>query len=179
MYLPPIFFAGLATMFIVGMNRDDPDGLPSALIGREAPLVQGTPLGVGRDGEGAAGFDDAALRAPGVKLVNYWASWCAPCRAEHPMLERLAAEGVTIYGVNYKDKPEDALGFLAELGNPFAAMIADKGRMALDWGVYGVPETYVIDGAGKIVLRFPGPITERVLRETIRPAMEAAAAQPE
>ncbi|MDG1280013.1 MAG: DsbE family thiol:disulfide interchange protein [Pseudorhodobacter sp.] len=174
MYLPPILFAGLATMFIVGMNREDPDSLPSAMIGREAPMVQGAPLGTGRNGEGAAGFDDAALRAPGVKLVNYWASWCAPCRAEHPMLEKLASEGVTIYGVNYKDKPEDALGFLAELGNPFAAMIADQGRMALDWGVYGVPETYVIDGEGKIVLRFAGPISAAELERSIRPAIAEA-----
>lgn len=168
MYLPPILFAGLATMFIVGMNRDDPDGLPSAMIGRQAPAVEGTPLGEG------GGFDDATLRAPGVKLVNYWASWCAPCRAEHPMLEQLASEGVKIYGVNYKDKPDDALGFLAELGNPYAAMIADQGRMALDWGVYGVPETYVIDGEGKIVLRFAGPISAAELERSIRPAIAQA-----
>jgi cytochrome c biogenesis protein CcmG, thiol:disulfide interchange protein DsbE len=171
MYLPPILFAGLATMFIVGMNREDPDSLPSAMIGREAPLVQGAPLGTGRNGEGAAGFDDAALRAPGVKLVNYWASWCAPCRAEHPMLEKLASEGVTIYGVNYKDKPEDALGFLAELGNPFAAMIADQGRMALDWGVYGVPETYVIDRDGVIRHKHTGELTRDVMQKQLLPLL--------
>jgi cytochrome c biogenesis protein CcmG/thiol:disulfide interchange protein DsbE len=131
--------------------------------------VQVTPLGDGPV------LRDADLRGDGVKLVNYWASWCAPCRVEHPNLTRLAAEGVTIHGVNYKDKPANALGFLSELGNPYTAMGADEsGRMALEWGVYGVPETYVIDGQGKIVLRFAGPITERVLENTIRPAIEAA-----
>jgi len=110
-----------------------------------------------------------------VTLVNYWASWCAPCRVEHPNLEELAESGITIYGVNYKDKPGNALGFLEELGNPYAAMGADaQGRMALDWGVYGVPETYVIDGDGQIVLRFAGPITDRVMEKTILPAIEKA-----
>lgn len=166
MFLPPVLFAGLALMFFIGMQRDDPDGLPSALAGKQAPAVQLTQLGEG------APFTDATLREPGVKLVNYWASWCAPCRAEHPMLEALAAEGIPIYGANYKDKPEHALAFLAELGNPYAAMGADEaGRMALNWGVYGVPETYVIDGDGKILLRFAGPITARALQDTIRPAL--------
>ncbi|MDZ4096950.1 MAG: DsbE family thiol:disulfide interchange protein [Paracoccaceae bacterium] len=169
MFLPPLLFAGLAAMFFVGMNREDPDGLPSALAGKPAPAVVLTQLGDG------APFTDATLRAPGVKLVNYWASWCAPCRAEHPILEALAAEGVKIYGVNYKDKPDQALGFLAELGNPYTALGADSGRMAINWGVYGVPETYVIDGTGKILLRFAGPITEAALQDTIRPLMETAA----
>jgi cytochrome c biogenesis protein CcmG, thiol:disulfide interchange protein DsbE len=169
MILPPVLFAGLAATFYIGMARDDPDGLPSALAGKSAPAVRVTPLG------DLPTFDDATLRAPGVKLVNYWASWCQPCRAEHPMLEVLAAEGTTILGVNYKDDPDKALAFLAELGSPYAAIGADaSGRMALDWGVYGVPETYVIDGNGKILLRFAGPITERSLNDTIRPAMASA-----
>ncbi|AZB64803.1 DsbE family thiol:disulfide interchange protein [Cereibacter sphaeroides] len=171
MFVPPVLFAGLAAMFFVGMQRENPDELPSALAGKPAPAVRTEPLG------DHPPFEDAILRAPGVKLVNYWASWCAPCRVEAPTLEALAADGVEIHGVNYKDKPENAEAFLAELGNPYATMGADaSGRMALDWGVYGVPETYVIDGKGRIVLRFPGPVTERVLEETIRPAMEKAAA---
>jgi cytochrome c biogenesis protein CcmG/thiol:disulfide interchange protein DsbE len=168
MFLPPVLFAGLAALFIVGMNRDDPDSLPSALAGKQAPAVQVTALAE------FPGFTDADLRKPGVKLVNFWASWCAPCRAEHPLLEQLASEGITIYGVNYKDRPDDAKGFLAELGNPFAAIGADQGRMALDWGVYGVPETYVINGEGQIVLRFAGPISAAELERSIRPAIAEA-----
>lgn len=165
--LPPLLFAGLAGLFYAGMGRDD--SLPSTMVGRAAPVVNVTPLGP------EPPFDAATLAAPGVKLVNYWASWCAPCRAEHPLLERLASEGIPIYGVNYKDDPEKALAFLAELGNPFRAIGADAtGRMALEWGVYGVPETYVIDGEGRVVLRFAGPITAQELERTIRPAMEKA-----
>ena len=169
MVLPPVVFLGLAALFFVGMQREDPDGLPSALVGKQAPAVVLTQLGDQQP------FTDGDLRDGNVKLVNYWASWCGPCRAEHPNLELLAEEGVTIYGANYKDKPGNALGFLEELGDPYTAIGADdSGRMALDWGVYGVPETYVIDGDGNIVLRFAGPITERALESTIRPAIESA-----
>jgi len=168
--IPPLAFAALAVLFAVGMFRDDPDALPSARAGQQAPPMVLTEL------PGKQAFTDAALREPGVKLVNYWASWCAPCRVEHPALERLADEGVTIYGVNYKDEPAKALAFLRDLGDPYAAVAADpKGRTGIDWGLYGVPETYVIDGEGRIVLRFAGPITSSVLENTIRPAMREAA----
>mgnify|MGYP004495792449 CR=1 FL=1 len=167
--LPPVLFAGLATLFYVGMMRSDPDGLPTAFAGRPAPAIAVTPLGNG------ALPDDAGLRDGGVTLVNFWASWCAPCRAEHPMLEQLAAEGVEVVGVNYKDQPDNALGFLAELGDPFAFKGADaSGRMGVNWGLYGVPETFVVDGNGTIVARLAGPITAATLRDTIRPAIEAA-----
>lgn len=169
MVMPPLIFLGLAALFFVGMQRENPDALPSALEGEPAPAVMLTQLG---DKEP---FEDSDLRDGTVKLVNYWASWCGPCRAEHPNLEALADEGVIIYGVNYKDDPVKALNFLKELGNPFASIGADaSGRMALNWGLYGVPETYVVDGEGNIVLRFAGPITERSLDSTIRPAIEAA-----
>lgn len=172
MALPPLLFAGLAAMFVWGMNREDPDALPSAFAGKQAPAVAVVPLGDLPD------FTETDLRDGRVKLVNFWASWCAPCRAEHPNLKKLQEEGVTILGVNYKDKPEAALGFLAELGNPYAAVGADEsGRMGIDWGLYGVPETFVIDGAGKVVLRFPGPISERVLDSEIRAAIRGAAAE--
>ncbi|QOL79718.1 DsbE family thiol:disulfide interchange protein [Pseudooceanicola spongiae] len=170
MVLPPVIFLGLAALFYFGMQREDPDQLPSALSGKQAPPVVITQLG------DLPGFDDATLRDGQIKLVNFWASWCAPCRVEHPNLSALSEqEGVPIYGVNYKDKPENALGFLAELGNPYAATGADsQGRMAINWGLYGVPETYVIDGEGRVLLRFAGPVTQRVIREQIAPLIEGA-----
>ena len=164
MILPPVAFAGLALAFWMSMQNGD-QALPSTMEGRMAPEVSVTPLGSGPP------VTQADMTAPGVKLVNFWASWCQPCRVEHPMLEQLAGEGVVIHGINYKDKPEAALGFLAEMGNPYARLGADSGRMALNWGVYGVPETYVIDGQGKVVLRWAGPVTADVLEKVIRPAM--------
>ena len=169
MFAPPVLFAALAGLFMAGMMRDDPDGLPSAFAGKAAPLLQVTALGDGPL------LTDALLRAPGVKVVNYWASWCAPCRVEHPRLSEIAASGVPVYGVNYKDSAANALGFLDELGNPYAAVGADAtGRTALDWGLYGVPETFVIDGSGTVVLRFAGPITKTEMDRTILPAIAAA-----
>lgn len=169
MLAPPVIFAGLATLFYVGMQREDPDALPSVRIDKPAP-----PMTLGTLG-GEPGFSDDTLNGPGVKLVNYWASWCAPCRAEHPTLEALAAEGIPIYGINYKDDPAKALAFLNELGNPYSGLgTDDSGRTAIDWGVYGVPETFVIDRDGKVVFRFAGPITRRALEEKVRPAINAA-----
>lgn len=170
MVLPPLIFLGMAGLFYFGMQRDDPDQLPTTLTGKQAPPVALTPLG------DLQGFDDAALRDGEIKLVNFWASWCAPCRVEHPNLSALSTqEGVAIYGVNYKDQPEKALGFLNELGNPYAATGADlQGRMAINWGLYGVPETYVIDGEGQVLMRFAGPVTQRVIRDQIAPLIEAS-----
>lgn len=169
MLLPPVIFAGLAAMFWLGMQRENPNDLPSTFVGREVPVVQVAEL------PGHPLLTDAVLRAPGVKLVNFWASWCAPCRAEAPLLEQLAAEGVVIHGVNYKDDPAKAEAFLAELGNPYATIGTDAGRMGLDWGIYGVPETFVINGEGKVTYRFPGPITAQELERVIRPELAKAA----
>ncbi|OWU81534.1 DsbE family thiol:disulfide interchange protein [Phaeobacter sp. 22II1-1F12B] len=169
MVIPPLVFLGLASLFLVGMFRDDPEALPSARIGQQAPALQITEL------PGKALFDDETLRDGNLKLVNYWASWCAPCRVEHPNLEALRAEGLPIYGINYKDDPDNALAFLAELGDPYEAVGADNsGRAALDWGVYGVPETYLIDGDGNILLRVAGPLVQRVIDSQLRPALEKA-----
>jgi len=106
-------------------------------------------------------------------LVNFWASWCAPCRVEHPYLMKLAAGGLPIVGLNYRDDPGDATGFLAQLGNPYIGVAAVDGRTSVDWGVYGVPETYLIDGDGKIRLRIVGPVTKQVLERQLRPALSA------
>ncbi|SEK17559.1 DsbE family thiol:disulfide interchange protein [Pacificibacter marinus] len=171
MALPPLMFAGLASLFIFGMNRDDPNQLPSAKAGKAAPSIENvTQLG------DLAPLSDDMLRTGDVKLVNYWASWCAPCRAEHPQLEALAGEGVTVYGINYKDKADAALGFLSEMGNPYSAVGADEpGRTALEWGLYGVPETYVVNADGEITYRFAGPITVEIMEKYIKPEIENAA----
>lgn len=173
MLLPPLAFAGLAGLFLWGMDRTAPDQLPSMLVGRQAGPVEVTALG------DLPLLTAADLTDGRVKIVNFWASWCGPCRAEHPNLKALADEGVTILGVNYKDAPADALGFLADLGSPYARVGADpSGRMGIDWGIYGVPESFVVDGAGKVILRFPGPLTRDVIDSQIRPALQAAAKAP-
>ena len=170
--LPPVIFAAIAGLFLGGMFRDDPDALPSSFEGRPAPAVALTPMA------GKLPFTDALLREPGPKLVNFWASWCAPCRVEHPQLIALAREGLPVYGVNYKDDADKARAFLDELGDPFAGVGADEaGRMAIEWGVYGVPETFVIAGDGTVLLRFAGPVTDAILQNRIRPVLEAASAE--
>lgn len=167
--LPPLLFACFAGLGWYALRRDAPEELPSAFIGRTAPEI---------DQLGALGNlaqpSSADLTAPGVKLVNFWASWCAPCRAEHPQLRALADAGVTIVGINYKDDPDNALGFLEELGDPFAKVGADaRGRTGLDWGIYGVPETFVIGADGRILFRLPGPLTREAVEKHLRPAMAA------
>lgn len=167
--LPVIMFIALGSVFYFGLNRQDPDQLPSAFIGRPAPNMQVVALGAN------ALLTAEVLAAPGVKLVNFWASWCGPCRAEHPRLEELAAAGYSVYGINYKDQPEQALAFLAELGNPYAGIGADtSGRTGIDWGIYGVPETFVLDSNGRIVARHAGPLTHDIVARIIMPAIAAA-----
>lgn len=153
--------------------NEDGDALPSTREGGMVPaLVNATTF------EGAAGFTRDDLKNGGVKLVNFWASWCAPCRAEHPQIEKLAAEGVEVNGINYKDDPANARRFLTQLGNPYARLMADaEGRTGLEWGLYGVPETFVIAADGTVVKRFAGPITESILENVIRPAIDEAEAK--
>ena len=165
--IPVALFAALAGFFLSGLFREDPDVIDSVMIGRVAPALTLTDL-PGKPALTAEGLADGR-----VKLVNFWASWCVPCRAEHPQLEALAQD-VPVMGINYKDQPAAALAFLDELGDPFAAIGADEGRTGLDWGLYGVPETFVVDGDGIVRLRFAGPITVSVMSDTILPALAAA-----
>ena len=168
--LPPVLLAGFVAFVAVGNMRADRDDLPSARAGHQAPQVVLEQL------EDRTLFTDDMLRTGEVTLVNFFASWCPPCRVEHPLLQDLADQGVTIYGVNYRDEPARAIDFLEELGDPYAAIGADpRARMGLDWGVLGLPETFVIDGDGNIVLRHAGPLTDAVIASRLRPAMERAA----
>lgn len=169
MILPPAIFAGLAGLFAVGMFRDNIGELPSTFVGQTAPDIQAIPLA------DLPSFDSMDLADGNVKIVNFFASWCPPCRAEHPLLLDLQAEGVLIFGVNNKDDSADALAFLDELGNPYAGITVDaNGRQSIDWGVVALPETFVIDGDGTVVLKFPGPINQAV-ESHIRPALIEAA----
>jgi cytochrome c biogenesis protein CcmG/thiol:disulfide interchange protein DsbE len=170
--IPPVVFAALAGLFAAGMWNDDGDQLPSALIGQSAPSLAPEPL------PGLPPLDPAVLADGEVKLVNFFASWCAPCRVEHPQLTALAAEGLPIYGIAYKDDPAKSVAFLEELGNPYRAAGQDpRGRMAVDWGVYGVPETFVVAGDGTILARLAEPLTEDALERRLAPALAEAAAR--
>jgi cytochrome c biogenesis protein CcmG, thiol:disulfide interchange protein DsbE len=172
--LPIVVFAGLAVLFVVGLSRDDPSRVPSVLIGKPAPEFDLPPLeGLTRQGSPVPGFATADLQGQ-VTLVNIWASWCGPCRDEHPHLMALSEmDGVRLVGINYKDEPENARRFLGALGLPYAAVGVDRsGRTFVDWGAYGVPETFLVDGQGIIRYKYIGPITPQALEETILPMIE-------
>ena len=150
----------------------NPRGVPSALIGQAPPDFTLPEVA----DSGIAPFGAADLRAVGGPvIVNFWASWCVPCIIEHPQLMRLAREGIPVFGIAYKDKPEDSLRFLRQHGNPFRRLSRDEpGRVAIDWGVYGVPETYLVDRQGIIRWRFAGPITPEILAQDLRPLLARA-----
>ncbi|MQQ06874.1 DsbE family thiol:disulfide interchange protein [Epibacterium sp. SM1979] len=166
MAVPVLIFGAFAGLAFFGLQREDPEGLPSVLVGRSAPEVTSAPLLDHPE------FQTSDLMGEGVKLVNFWASWCAPCRAEHPNLMELAKE-FPIYGINQDYGQQEAQGFLDELGNPYSGLLYDvKKRQSIDWGVYGLPETFVIDGKGKILLRIAGPLTQRVIENSLRPVLD-------
>lgn len=154
--LPVILFAGLAALFWKGLSGT-PNEIPSALIDKPVPdfMLAAVP------GLGAPGFADKDLKTGKVTVINVWASWCAPCRVEHPLLTELARRpDITLFGMNYKDEPQNAVEFLNTLGQPFAAVGMDRaGRTAIDFGVYGVPETFIVDGQGMIRYKHIGPLT--------------------
>jgi len=176
--LPLLVFGGFAAIAAKMLYEQDVNGLdvsaiPSALIGTKAPALALPPL----EGSNVPALTDAAITGK-LTLVNVFASWCVPCRQEHPMLKELSKDKrLTIVGINYKDKADNAVRFLGELGNPYAAIGIDpNGRAAIDWGVYGIPETYLVGPDGTILYKKVGPIDVTTYERELIPAIESAAA---
>jgi cytochrome c biogenesis protein CcmG/thiol:disulfide interchange protein DsbE len=175
--LPLILVVALLILLLVALRSGDPSRLPSALIGKPVPEFDLPPVPRASSDFGPVpGLSSATFRKGEVSVLNFWASWCAPCIAENPQLIELAKRGVPLYAINYKESsPENARRFLARHGNPFRAIGVDQdGLAAIDFGVYGVPETFVIDGGGRIVYRYAGPLTPETLSGKIMPAIESA-----
>lgn len=177
-FLPLALFVALAGVFLLQLGSErDASEIPSVLIGTRAPKLALEPLeGLLRNGEQVPALSDAAV-AGRLSLVNVFASWCVPCRQEHPLLMKLAADSrITLVGINYKDKNGNALRFLGELGNPYAAVGVDpKGQASIDWGVYGIPESYLLGPDGTILFKQIGPFTPQSLSEKLMPLIEAHA----
>ncbi|SFJ28993.1 DsbE family thiol:disulfide interchange protein [Albimonas pacifica] len=171
-FLPLAVFAGLGAAFYWGLWNND-DRLPSPLVGKAIPAFELPPIEGRNDG-----LSSADLRSQ-VSIVNVWAFWCVPCRVEMPLLNKLARDStVPIYGINYKDDADEALAFLDELGDPYTRIGADRsGRVAIDWGVYGLPETFVIDAEGRIAYKHVGPFDRRSLEEDILPVVRQLQAE--
>ena len=176
---PVLIFLAMAALFVFALKTGDPSKLPSALIGKPVPVTEFTALdGLVANGRQVPGFTSADLGRGKVSIVNFWASWCTECIDEHPLLAVLKERGgVDIYGVNYKDQTEDARRYLGRYGNPYAAVGVDAtGRSAIEWGVYGMPETFVVDGRGHVAFKFVGPISMDSLERKLLPAIEKARA---
>lgn len=174
---PLAIFAALAIVFAFALRGGDPSKLPSALIGKMAPATELQGLeGLSDAGRPVGGFASADLAKGQVSVVNFWASWCVPCVQEHPVLVALKERtGVRVYGVNYKDQAAAARRFLGRYGNPYFAVGVDgNGRAAIEWGVYGMPETFIVGGDGRIAYKHVGPITPESLETSLIPAIRAA-----
>lgn len=175
--LPLLLFGGFALvagkmLYDQDVNGLDISAIPSALIGTKAPSLSLPPL----EGSNLPPLTDTAIKGK-LTLVNVFASWCIPCRQEHPLLQELAKDSrITVVGINYKDKQDNALRFLGELGNPFAAIGVDpNGKAAIDWGVYGIPESYLVGADGTILYKKVGPFDARSVERDLLPAITAAA----
>lgn len=175
--LPLLLFGGFALiagkmLYDQDVNGLDISAIPSALIGTKAPALSLPPL----EGSNLPALTDTAIKGK-LTLVNVFASWCIPCRQEHPLLQELAKDDrITVVGINYKDKQDNALRFLGELGNPFAAIGVDpNGKAAIDWGVYGIPESYLVGADGTILYKKVGPFDARSVERDLLPAIAAAA----
>jgi cytochrome c biogenesis protein CcmG/thiol:disulfide interchange protein DsbE len=176
--LPLIVFAGLAALFFIRLGAGDSSRIPSALIGKPAPQTNLPPLpGLVRDGQPVPGLSNAVFDGR-VTLVNVWASWCVPCADEVPFLNQLATDKrVQLVGLNYKDGADNARRFLGRYGNPYVATGQDaNGRNGIEWGVYGVPETFIVGKDGRIAYKLVGPITAENLKSVIEPEIQKAVA---
>jgi cytochrome c biogenesis protein CcmG/thiol:disulfide interchange protein DsbE len=176
--LPLLAFLALAALFMYRLGAGDPSRIPSALIGQPAPLTDLPPVaGLERDGKAVPGLNNSTFKGE-VTVLNVWASWCVPCHDEAPLLLKLAADPrIRVAGINYKDQPDNARRFLGRYGNPFVANGADaNGRASIEWGVYGVPETFVVGRDGKIAYKLVGPITPENLEKALKPAIAKALA---
>lgn len=180
--VPVAIFFIVAALFLFSLRTGDPSKLPSALIGKSVPQSDFPAVpDVAIDGKPMPGFTSADLAKGNVTVVNFWASWCTSCVEEHPLLAELSkAAGVDIYGVAQKDDPAATRRFLGSYGNPFAALGSDAtGRQSIDWGVYGMPETFIVSGEGKIAYKHVGPISRESMAKDVLPAIAAAkAAKP-
>jgi cytochrome c biogenesis protein CcmG/thiol:disulfide interchange protein DsbE len=177
--VPLVVFLALAALFFYRLGTGDPSRVPSALIGHPVPATNLPPIeGLTRDGKPVPGLTNAAFKGA-VTVVNVWASWCVPCHDEVPFLAQLAKDKrIQLVGINYKDAPDNARRFLNRYGNPFAAAGADEnGRTAIDWGVYGVPETFVVGRGGNIAYKLIGPIDANNLAKVLEPEIAKAAAK--
>lgn len=174
-FIPLGIFLALAAVFALQLaSGRDQSIVPSALIDRPVPETNLPPL----QGSGVAGIETGEF-AGRVTLLNVWASWCVPCRDEHPLLMNLADDGrFRLTGMNYKDAPENALRFIRQLGNPYDAIGVDEsGRAGIDWGVYGVPETFVIGPDATIIYKHVGPLTPAAIEDRLMPVIEKALGQ--
>jgi len=177
--LPLFAFLALAVLFYFGLHAGDPSRIPSALIGREAPATDLPAVaGLERDGQPMPGITPADFKGA-VTILNVWASWCVPCRDEASLLVKLAGDKrIRLVGINYKDQPDNARRFLGLYGNPFTASGADtSGRAAIEWGVYGVPETFIVGRDGRIAYKLVGPLTPENLDHVVKPEIEKALAR--
>jgi cytochrome c biogenesis protein CcmG, thiol:disulfide interchange protein DsbE len=176
---PVLIFIGLVGLFAFALETGDPSKLPSTLIGKPVPATSFPAVeGLTAAGRPVPGFTSADFADGKVNVVNFWASWCVACIEEHPLLQVLRERtGVDIYGVDYKDQATAARRFLGRYGNPFTAVGTDAhGRGAIEWGVYGMPETFVLNGKGEIVFKHVGPVSPQSLEEKLIPAIEKARA---